>query len=156
MANILLKKTEFFNTWSWYKYLFNTWFYIIIILETSPSSRSWSWITFFVFELLPITRTPGISGDDRDIRCCVYLRVRTSRGRNRCEAFFSKTPSGGAAFSCLLVLVPIVSYNLILIDLEFFVGFSSGNACHEFCSGESLSNNPFSTSQTLPSFTFCY
>ncbi|CAI9271065.1 unnamed protein product [Lactuca saligna] len=42
-------------------------------------------------------------------RCCVCLRVRVSRGRNRCEAFRSKTPTGGAAFSRLLVLVPIVS-----------------------------------------------
>nr|KAJ0198765.1 hypothetical protein LSAT_V11C600326380 [Lactuca sativa] len=42
-------------------------------------------------------------------RCCVRLRVRVSRGRNRCEPFRSKTPTGGAAFSRLLVLVPIVS-----------------------------------------------
>ncbi|CAI9281719.1 unnamed protein product [Lactuca saligna] len=41
-------------------------------------------------------------------RCCVCLRVRVSRGRNRCEAFRSKTPTGGTAFSRLLVLVPIV------------------------------------------------
>ncbi|CAI9259295.1 unnamed protein product [Lactuca saligna] len=87
------------------------------------------------------------------IRCCVCLRVRVSRGRNRCEAFRSKTPTGGAAFSRLLVLVPIVSCSNIF---GVVYGILLRKACHEFCSGDPLSNNPFSTSQTLPSFTFCH
>ncbi|CAI9290807.1 unnamed protein product [Lactuca saligna] len=59
-------------------------------------------------------------------RCCICLRVRVSRGRNRCEAFRSKTPTGGAAFSRLLVLVPIVSCSK---DLDLFLVLVPSAAC---------------------------